>query len=222
MPITLFGHTVDGLIFDMDGTLVDNMMTHHRAWQLKLAELGLELTLEEVRQRIHGVNEEILERLFGDRFTTTERQQHAQEKEAAYRRVARGNIQLLPGLDAFLNHALQQDVPMAVGTAAPPENADFVVEELGLDKYFKAVRHSGHVSRGKPDPEVFQLAAAGIGLPVERCLIFEDSPTGAEAAHRAGSPAVVITTTHRAEEFAHLPNVLACLPDYTNLLNSLD
>lgn len=74
-------------IFDMDGTMVDNMMVHHRAWQRKLAALGLDLTLEEVRQSIHGINEEILGRLFGDRFSPEERHRIAWEKEAEYRDI---------------------------------------------------------------------------------------------------------------------------------------
>ena len=111
-----------GIIFDMDGTMIDNMMIHHRAWQRKLAELGMELTVEEVKENIHGINEEILERLFGDRFTPEERQQIAWEKEAAYREIYFPDVQLLPGLPQFLQHVQDAGIPMAIGTAAPPEN----------------------------------------------------------------------------------------------------
>ncbi|MBP8239870.1 MAG: HAD hydrolase-like protein, partial [Saprospiraceae bacterium] len=106
-------------IFDMDGTMVDNMMVHHRAWQRKLAALGLELTLEEVRQSIHGINEEILERLFGDRFSPEERRRIAWEKEAEYRDIFLSELKLVPGLEAFLKSAQQAGIRMGIGTAAP-------------------------------------------------------------------------------------------------------
>ena len=85
-------------IFDMDGTMVDNMMVHHRAWQIKLAELGLEMELEAVRQTIHGKNEEILAKLFGDRFTPEEFKRISWEKENAYRRQFISSLKLIDGL----------------------------------------------------------------------------------------------------------------------------
>ena len=203
-----------GIIFDMDGTMIDNMMIHHRAWQRKLAEYGLELSIEEVKEKIHGVNEEILERLFGDRFSPEERQRIAGEKEAAYRDIYRPQLQLLPGLPAFLDQALAAGIPMAVGTAAPPENAYFVIETLELQPYFKGVFHSKDVSRGKPDPEIFELAADSMGLKTQDCLIFEDSLTGAEAAKRAGTEAVIVTTTHAEEEFRGYEHILRFIEDF--------
>lgn len=217
MPITLYNTTVQALIFDMDGTMVDNMMAHHRAWQRKLRSLGLEMTLEEVREKIHGVNEEILLRLFGDSLDAEQRRYHAQDKETEYRRGFKEGLQLIAGLPSFLDRLRDQGIPMGIGTAAPAENVDFVLDELGLRPYFSAVKHAGDVTKGKPDPEIFQLVAQALGVPIGDCLIFEDSPTGAEAAHRAGCPVIVMTTTHAPEEFAHLPNVLRFLSDFTEL-----
>lgn len=206
-----------GVIFDMDGTMVDNMMTHHRAWQRKLAALGLELSLEEVREKIHGINTEILERLFGNRFTPEERARISNEKEAEYRRIFRGELHLVDGLPEFLEALAAAGIPMAIGTAAPPENVDFVLDELGIRHYFRGVFHAGSVSRGKPDPEIFEKAAGSMGLPARDCLVFEDSPTGAEAALRAGSPAIILTTTHRKAEFREFPNVKKFIPDFSSL-----
>jgi beta-phosphoglucomutase len=203
-----------GFIFDMDGTMVDNMMVHHRAWQIKLAELGLDLDIEAVRQTIHGKNEEILARLFGDRYTAAERFQLAWEKEARYREVFRDDLQLIGGLSEFLALVHQKGIPMAIGTAAPVENVDFVLDTLGLRHYFGAVVHAGDVRLGKPDPQVFQLAAQGLGLDVADCLVFEDSPTGVKTALNAGCNAIVITTTHTRIEFAGFDNVLFFIEDY--------
>ena len=205
-------------IFDMDGTMVDNMMVHHRAWQIKLAELGLEMELEAVRQTIHGKNEEILAKLFGERFTPEEFKRISWEKENAYRRQFISELKLIEGLPGFLQKVQAKGIPMGVGTAAPAENVNFVLDNIyGLRKYFQTVVHAGMVTKGKPDPQVFQMVAEGMGVPIEECLIFEDSPTGVETAHRAGCQVVVVTTTHHQEEFAHFPNVLQFIDDYQDL-----
>ena len=209
--------SVKGILFDLNGTMIDDMMIHHKAWQKKLAEHGLDLSLEEVRQTIHGVNEEILERLFAHKYTVEERKQIAWEKEAAYREIFKPDLKLIDGLPAFLASLLHAGFPMAIGTAAPKENADFVLDELNMRSMFGALIHAGDVEKGKPNPEVFEKAASGIHLEAKDCLIFEDSPTGAEAAHNAGAPVVIITTTHTPEEFAHLPNVVHAMDDYKNI-----
>ncbi len=208
---------IQGFIFDMDGTMVDNMMVHHRAWQRKLAALGLELSLEEVRQTIHGINEEIIERLFGERFSPEERRHIAGEKEAEYRKIILPELQLIDGLDEFLQAATAQNIPMGIGTAAPPENVNFVLDELQLRPLFRCVIDSKMVTKGKPDPEVFLSVAEQLGLNPENCLVFEDSPTGAEASRRAGMPAVILSTTHTPEEFARFDNILRIVSDFTDL-----
>ncbi|MEM1218061.1 MAG: HAD-IA family hydrolase [Bacteroidota bacterium] len=208
---------IKGVIFDMDGTMIDNMMVHHRAWQRKLSEMGLDLTIEEVKEKIHGINEEILARLFGDRFTPEQRKQIAWEKEAAYREIFKPALKLIEGLPTFLDQLKAAGVPMAIGTAAPPENANFVMDELQLRSYFTGVFHAKSVTKGKPDPEIFEKAAASMGLQASDCLIFEDSVTGAEAARRAGAKAIIVTTTHAKEEFAHFNHILRFIDHFEGL-----
>lgn len=217
MILKVNDYNIRGIIFDMDGTMVDNMMVHHRAWQRKLSSLGLDWSLEEVMKKVHGVNEEILERLFEDRFTPAERRQIAWEKEAEYRNIFKNELKLVAGLPAFLNHLKERGFPIGVGTAAPAENADFVLDELGIRPYFKAIVHAGHVSNGKPHPEVFEKAADGIGIAPESCLVFEDSPTGVHTALNAGCMAVAVLTTHQKEEFEHFNNMLGFVKDFSQL-----
>ena len=206
-----------GLIFDMDGTMVDNMMVHHRAWQVKLKEMGMEMPIEEVMEKVHGVNEEILERLFGDRYSAEERKMHSFEKEEAYRKIYKNEIKLIEGIKDLFEKMKSQGIPMAIGTAAPEGNANFILDELNLRSYFQGIFHAGHVKKGKPDPEVFQLAADSMGLSTSECLIFEDSITGAEAARRAGAKAIIINTTHRKEEFKQFDHIVAFINDYNDL-----
>ena len=205
-----------GIIFDMDGTMIDNMMVHHHAWKRKLGSLGLDMSLEEIMEKVHGINEEIIERLFGDRFTPQERKTISAEKEAEYRKIFLPQLKLIKGLEERLDELTLRKVPMAVGTAAPPKNVEFVVDNLELAPYFKGIFHSRSVKKGKPDPEIFEMAAGSMGLEAKDCLVFLDSLTGVETALNAGAKAVVITTTHKEEEFAQYPNILFFIEDYTD------
>ncbi len=194
-----------GIIFDLDGTMVDNMMVHHRAWQQLLREQGIDLSIEEVIEKVHGVNEEILERLFGDRFTPEERKSLSYEKEARYRQIFKSELKLNEGLNDFLEKCKAKDIPLGVATAAPKENLDFVLDNLNIRHFFEATFHSGDVSKGKPDPEVFLKTAEALQVDPTHCVIFEDSPTGAKAAANAGAKLVVVTNTHAKEDFEYLP-----------------
>ncbi len=198
----------------MDGTMIDNMMVHHRAWQKQLSSLGLEISLEEVKASIHGVNTEILQRLFGDRYTEADRIQISAEKEARYRELFAQDLRLIDGLAELLEELRALSIPMGIGTAAPAENVDFVLDQLQLRDYFPVVRHAGNVQKGKPDPEIFLQVAAALGLNSNECLVFEDSITGAETALNANCPAIVVTSTHAAEEFAHFPHIRRFINDY--------
>lgn len=211
-----------GIIFDLDGTMVDNMMVHHRAWQKILANYGLDMEMEEVMEKVHGINEEILERLFGDRFTAADRRRISLEKEEVYRSVFLPDLRLLEGLAAFMDQVDAAGIPMGIGSAAPPENVNFVLDNLNLRPRFKAIRHARDVRRGKPDPEIYHSVADALDLSARECLIFEDSPVGAEAAERAGSRVIVVTTTHQPDEFDHLKNIMMYVNDFSDLrLNDL-
>lgn len=206
-----------GFIFDMDGTLVDNMMIHHKAWQIKLKEMGLDLTLEEVRQTIHGKNEEILARLFAEKYSPEERKMHADDKEARYREVSKEELKPIDGLIPFLENVLNNKISMGIGTAAPPENVEYGLNLLNLTPFFKSVVDASQVEKGKPDPEVFLRVAHRMNVTIDKCLVFEDSPVGVATALNAGCNAVVITTTHEAAEFAHFPNVKKFINNYSEI-----
>lgn len=205
------------VIFDMDGTMVNNMEAHHRAWQRHLANLGLHWDFETVKKEVHGINEEIMERIFGDRFSQEERRQLSAAKEAEYRRVFKPELKLVDGLPRLLDELSAAGIPMGVGTAAPVENVDFVLDELGLRSYFQVIMHAGHVAVGKPNPEIFQKAAQAMGVAPEDCLVFEDSPVGAATARNFGSRAIIVTTSHQPAEFAQFDNVVGFVSDFTGL-----
>ena len=103
---------------------------------------------------------------------------------------------------------------MAVASAAPPENVDFVLDNLQLRSYFKAVLHSKSVEHGKPHPEIYLKTASNLAVAPEDCIVFEDSVVGATAASRAGCSVIVVTTTHAEAEFVAIPNIRKFIKDY--------
>lgn len=204
-------------IFDMDGTMVDNMMTHHLGWQKTLKLYGLDLSMEEVMATCHGKNLEIIERLFPGKYTLEERQRISDEKESWYRAIFLPELKLLPGLADLLEKARQAGIPMGIGTAAPKANVEWALEHLQIGHYFQSVVHAEHVDKGKPDPEVFFKVADQLGMAYRDCLVFEDSPTGARTAFNAGMKAIILTTTHQAAEFEGISSVLEFASDYRGI-----
>ena len=203
-------------IFDLNGTMINDMPYHTKAWQNLLNnELGGNFTWEEVKPQMYGKNPEVLVRMFGpDRFTLDEMNRLSLEKEKKYQLEFLPYLELLPGLHDFLENAYQKGIPMAIGSAAIPFNIDFVLDNLDIRHYFKAIVSADDVELSKPHPETFLKAAQLLGVEPGDCIVFEDVPKGAEAAFNAGMKAVVITTTHESEEFNHLGNILHFAPDF--------
>jgi len=204
-------------IFDLNGTMINDMPYHTRAWRNLLNnELSGNFTYEEVKPQMYGKNPEVLVRMFGpERFTLEEMNRLSLEKEKKYQQEFLPHLELVPGLHDFLENAYQKGIPMAIGSAAIPFNIDFVLDNLHIRHYFRAIVSADDVQLSKPNPETFLKAARLLNIPPEDCLVFEDVPKGAEAAANAGMKAVIITTTHQPEEFNYLPNILHFEGDFT-------
>ncbi len=210
-------HTTKAIIFDMDGTMIDNMMVHHRAWQQQLAIEGFSYSLSEIIEQFHGKNLEIIERLFGHKYTPEERLRFSNDKEKKYREIYRPDLKLVAGLHQLLATAYENDIPMGIGTAAQYANVDMVLDSLNIRNYFSAIVADVDVTKGKPNPEVFFTVAAKLNVLPQHCLVFEDSPIGAQTAQNAGMKAIIITTTHKAHEFEQYKTVIKCEPNYENI-----
>lgn len=206
-------------LFDMNGTMIDDMHYHQDAWyDILTNELGTNITREAAKHEMYGKNAEVLERVFGKgRFTPEEVGDIERRKELRYQEVFRPHLQLLPGLAAFLQVAQQKNIGLAIGTAAPQTNIDYVLDNIsGLKEIFPVVVGASEVKKSKPDPEVFLKCAEALAVAPEHCIVFEDSPKGVEAALNGGMKAVVLLTFHEPEDFAGLDNVLMMVKDYTD------
>lgn len=203
-------------LFDLNGTMIDDMWYHVKAWHRLFHELGAPLTVEETRAQCYGKNGEVLERVFPGRFSQAEKDRISIEKEQQYQREFRPSLRLITGLDRLLDRARKEGIRMAIGSAAMPFNIDFVLDGLDIRHYFEAVISADDVQHSKPHPETYLLCAEKLNMAPADCLVFEDVPKGVESARNAGMDCVTLTTLHGKEEFEGLDNILLFMKDYDN------
>jgi beta-phosphoglucomutase len=207
----------EAFIFDLNGTMINDMHYHEKAWyDVLVNDLKAPLTLEQVRHQLYGKADEMFYRIFGiNKFSKEEIETISAQKEIRYRKEFLPHLKLIPGLNAFLNKAKSGNIALAIGTAAPVLNVDFALDNLNLRHYFGAVIGPDDVAESKPNPEVFLMAAGRLGIAPEKCVVFEDAPKGIEAASRAGMKAVGVTSYHTDEELKNR-NLLFTIEDYSD------
>ena len=202
-------------LFDLNGTMIDDMAFHIKAWHRIVNELGANLTLEEVKKECYGKNHDLLQRIFPNRFTIEEMDKMSIEKEKQYQREFKPHLKLLPGLAEFMEEAKKQNIKMAVGSAAILFNIDFVLDGLNIRHYIDAIVSADDVENSKPDPETFLKCADLLQVAYEKCIVFEDAPKGVEAAENAGMRCAVLTTMHEEPDFAAYNNTMGFAKDFT-------
>lgn len=190
-----------GVIFDMDGVLIDSYRAHFESWRIIAAEEGLEITEEEFAKTFGRTSREIIAALWGEHTPDEAKIRELDErKEAAFRDLLRDHFPIMPGAPELLDALHEAGFALAIGSSGPPENVALTLEKLGRGHLFGAVITGQDVTRGKPDPQVFLLAAERLALPPQQCAVVEDAPPGVEAAHRAGMVAVGLVSTGRTRE----------------------
>ncbi|MBC8181268.1 HAD family phosphatase [candidate division KSB1 bacterium] len=201
------------VIFDMDGVIVDSNPVHKKALKQFCKSHGFDLTDSELRNKIYGrANKDWLPELFQNNLPAEEYEKLAKEKEALFRKLYSPVIKPLTGLINFLEELVLNNIPRAVATSAPPENVEFALEKTGTRKYFEIIVHEKMIKKGKPDPEVFLKTISKLNFAPEKCVIIEDSIAGIQAAKKAGTKVVAVTTTLSRNE----------LFDYDLAINNFD
>lgn len=192
----------DGVVFDLDGTLVGNMEIHAEAFQEFLRRHDLPPLDAAMRARIDGKrNRDIFPIVFGRDLPVEELERYSHEKESLYRVLSRGKLEPQRGLVRLLSLLEGRGIPVAIATSSPEDNIPHTLGEIGLLETFPHVVRSDAVPRGKPHPDVFLAAANALGVSPARCLAFEDAPLGVVAARAAGMTCVAVTTSFAAEDF---------------------
>lgn len=203
MPIRFDPRAV---IFDIDGTLVDNMHLHAEAFAVFAERHRLPALTHEDRARLDGRrNSEIFPILFNRDVPREEWQAYEHEKEGLYRELSKGRLSPMKGLHALIERLKEDGIAMALATSAPLPNVVHTLAELELASAFPIIVRGDEVGRGKPAPDVFIEAARRLGVAASDCLVFEDAPMGIEAAQAAGMRVVALTTSFPASHFAQLP-----------------
>lgn len=209
---------IKGILFDLDGVLCSTDRCHYQAWKKLADRLGIDFD-EQSNQKLRGVSRmeslEILLQGSEQQFTPQEKEAMAEEKNAFYRQLL---MALTPDdVPAEVRRTLQElrQRGYRQAVASSSKNTPLILQRVGLDSWFDAVVDGNHITRSKPDPEVFLMAAHALELQPERCLVVEDADAGIEAAVRGGFPCAGIGPA------AGNPHVTHALSTFSDLLRIL-
>jgi len=189
------------VIWDVDGTLVDTAELHFRAWEQLCRDLGRPFSRADFAATFGRRNPEIFRHLFGERFGEKDMDELGFRKEELYRAAARGGVELLPGVRPLLEGLHAAGFLQAIGSSAPRDNVELILEITGSARFFAAISSAEDTERGKPDPQVFLVAAQKLGVEPRRCVVMEDAVAGVEAARAGGMKCVAVRFVgHHPEE----------------------
>lgn len=194
---------IKAVIFDLDGTLLDNNSFHLKSWIEYLKNIGRKISEEEYNKNINGrTNKDVIEYIYERKMSDEEIVKYTLEKEALYRKIYQPFIKPVKGLIHFLEILKTKNIPMAIATSGIQPNIDFMFEHVPIKKYFKTVVNSSHITKGKPDPEIYLKVALLLGVSPKNCLVFEDAVVGIKAAKAAGMKVIAVATTQTKEELS--------------------
>jgi beta-phosphoglucomutase len=179
-------------IWDVDGTLVDTAELHFQAWSELIPRLGRPLTRSDFAATFGRRNPEIFRYLFDDRFSDQEMAKLAEQKEELYRSAASKGVTLLPGARQLLEGLRSAGFRQAIGSSAPRKNLELILTLTGTALFFDAIVSMEDTNRGKPDPEVYLVAASRLQMQPRYSVVFEDAPTGIQAAKEAGMKCIAV------------------------------
>lgn len=192
-----------GLIFDMDGVIVNNNQYHYMAWKHICEKYNKPINDKIYREKMNGRTlKALVQFIFEEEKSLEEILAIGQEKEAMYRSLYQPYLSPAEGIFPLLSAAFDEGIPMVVGTSAPKENVNFIMDGLGIGHYFNAILDDRSVTKGKPDPEIYIKCAAAAGLPNSNCVVFEDAVSGLQAGKAAGSKTIGVATSHARKELS--------------------
>ena len=197
------------MLWDLDGTLVDSAEYHWRSWLFALRDEGFMPTRAQFTATFGQRNDRILRGWLGPDAPEHRLRHIGDTKEAEYRRLMRDEGQDgLPGAQEWVDRLAARGWRQAIASSAPRLNVEAVIDALGWHGKFGALVGGEDVRRGKPDPEVFLVAADRLAVPPSACVVVEDAAAGIEAAHAAGMPAIGIGPHTQAAD-VHVPALTA-------------
>jgi len=176
--------TFKGIISDLDGVIVNTVKQHFRSWRLMFAEYGVNLTFEDYQKKLDGIPRQDGARNILPHFDETQIEAASAKKQAYFLEEIRSGVQTYPPTVALFEELQQRGIKLAAISSS--KNCETILHSVGLYEMFLTVITGNDVSRGKPDPQVFLMAAERLGLSPSECVVFEDANLGVEAAKRGG------------------------------------
>lgn len=189
-----------GIIFDMDGVLVLTGDAHFQAWREAAALDGITLSHDKFNETFGRTNPDVIRMIWKRELPPDRVAQIADAKERAFRDIIAHDVPLAPGLVPLLESLCEAGFALSIGSSAPRENIDLVLDKAGIRRFFTGIADGSQVKRGKPAPDVFLLAARLSAIDPTHCAVLEDAPPGIEAAVAARMVAIGVATTHPADE----------------------
>ncbi|AII51646.1 HAD family hydrolase [Hymenobacter sp. APR13] len=213
------------LLFDMDGVLIDNTPEQARAFQLLFRDLGLTTNARRLLRHLNGMPaSEILATVFTNPVPKKQLEEYAAQRELLYRVLYWNKRREVAGLTAFLQAARAAGCRIGLGTGSGEDTIGYILDHLGLRRYFDVVVGKDDVQHGKPHPDTYLTTARKLGIPPARCVVLEDAVLGEQAAYRAGMRCVAVGTSLKAADFqaplAYIKDFTGFTPD--NLLKLLE
>jgi HAD superfamily hydrolase (TIGR01509 family) len=170
-----------------------------------------------MKDECYGKNHELIERICPGKFTEEEKGRMSYQKEKIYQQEFRPYLKLIDGLEQFLRTAREAGIKLAIGSAAIMFNIDFVLDGLGIRKYFGAIVSADDVTRSKPDAETWLKCTEKLHVNADECIVFEDTPKGAESAWNANMDCIIITNLHDKKDFKSYKNVIGFINDFSEI-----
>ncbi|WP_312392411.1 HAD family phosphatase [Chryseobacterium sp.] len=207
---------VKAIIFDMDGTLVNNIPYHEESWIVFLKEYGIMIEPENFSAQNHGTLDEMIIRFFGNDLSKERIHELGLAKENAYQNLYQLHIKEVNGLTPFLQKLKQNNIKTGLATMGIPASIDFILGGLNIKNYFDEITGGIEVLKGKPNPDIFLKTVEKLQVDGKDTLAVEDSMGGIKSAKDAGLKVVGITTTHSEEELMD-NGCTFVIHDYTNI-----
>ena len=216
-------NNIKAVIFDMDGVISDTLDIHCRAESEILSGYGINISIKQIPERYNGVPDT---EMFKDIFEKANKTENIQEvydkKWKLMEKLLKNNIRAIPGAIPLINILRENNFLLGVASSTPIEFIEQVVKTLDIKEKFYALTSTYEVKHGKPNPDIFLLAAKKLGTKPQECVVIEDATSGIQAAKNAGMKCIAITTTHKKEDLAQADKIIDNFSELTiSLINSL-